>query len=118
MAIRFSSFEAYKEYLADPVTGATNSMGIFIAGLGAGATESLLVVTPMDVIKIRLQSQRHSMSDPLDIPKYRNAAHCAYVMVKVCFFKTIELSHGHDHLKRLLARFRKRDSHRFTKASL
>jgi solute carrier family 25 citrate transporter 1 len=83
MAIRFSSFEAYKEYLADPVTGTTNSMGIFMAGLGAGATESLLVVTPMDVIKIRLQSQRHSMSDPLDIPKYRNAAHCAYVMVKV-----------------------------------
>jgi solute carrier family 25 citrate transporter 1 len=36
----------------------------------------------MDVIKIRLQSQRHSMSDPLDIPKYRNAGHCAYVMIK------------------------------------
>ena len=36
----------------------------------------------MDVIKIRLQAQRHSMTDPLDIPKYRNAAHCAYVMVK------------------------------------
>lgn len=36
----------------------------------------------MDVIKIRLQSQRHSMTDPLDVPKYRNAAHCAYVMIK------------------------------------
>lgn len=45
-------------------------------------TESILVVTPMDVLKIRLQAQRHSMTDPLDIPKYRNAAHCAYVMVK------------------------------------
>lgn len=52
------------------------------AGLAAGATESVLVVTPMDVIKIRLQAQRHSMTDPLDVPKYRNAAHCAYVMVK------------------------------------
>jgi solute carrier family 25 citrate transporter 1 len=41
-----------------------------------------MVVTPMDVIKIRLQAQRHSMSDPLDIPKYRNAMHCAYLMVK------------------------------------
>jgi solute carrier family 25 citrate transporter 1 len=41
-----------------------------------------MVVTPMDVIKIRLQAQRHSMSDPLDIPKYRNAPHCAYVMIK------------------------------------
>lgn len=36
----------------------------------------------MDVIKIRLQAQRHSMTDPLDIPKYRNAGHCAYVMIK------------------------------------
>lgn len=53
-----------------------------IAGLGAGITEAVLVVTPMDVIKIRLQAQRHSMTDPLDIPKYRNAAHCVYLMIK------------------------------------
>ncbi|KAJ3080566.1 hypothetical protein HK102_002965 [Quaeritorhiza haematococci] len=82
MAIRFSSFEAYKDWLADKKTGKTSNVGIFIAGLGAGVTESIMVVTPMDVIKIRLQAQRHSMTDPLDIPKYRNAAHCAYVMVK------------------------------------
>jgi solute carrier family 25 citrate transporter 1 len=81
MAIRFSSFEYFKEQLAGK-NGKTTSSGIFLAGLGAGATESVLVVTPMDVIKIRLQSQRHSMTDPLDIPKYRNAAHCAYVMIK------------------------------------
>ncbi len=54
----------------------------FGAGLGAGVTEAVLVVTPMDVLKIRLQAQRHSMTDPLDIPKYRNAAHCAYVMIQ------------------------------------
>ncbi|KAJ3251716.1 hypothetical protein HK103_002171 [Boothiomyces macroporosus] len=81
MAIRFSSFEFYKEKLTDK-EGYISSAGIFLAGLGAGATESVMVVTPMDVIKIRLQAQRHSMTDPLDIPKYRNAAHCAYVMVK------------------------------------
>lgn len=81
MAIRFSSFEYYKEKLADE-KGVTSSAGIFMAGLGAGATESILVVTPMDVIKIRLQAQRHSMTDPMDMPKYRNAAHCAYVMVR------------------------------------
>ncbi|KAJ3413553.1 hypothetical protein HDV05_007854 [Chytridiales sp. JEL 0842] len=81
MAIRFSSFEYYKEKLAGK-DGKTHSGGVFLAGLGAGVTESVLVVTPMDVIKIRLQSQRHSMTDPLDIPKYRNAPHCAYVMVK------------------------------------
>ncbi|KAJ3131885.1 hypothetical protein HK100_005915 [Physocladia obscura] len=82
MAIRFSSFEFYKEQMADKNTGSISSAGIFLAGLGAGVTESILVVTPMDVIKIRLQAQRHSMTDPLDIPKYRNAPHCAYVMIK------------------------------------
>ncbi|KAJ3061489.1 hypothetical protein HDU98_002615, partial [Podochytrium sp. JEL0797] len=81
MAIRFSSFEYYKELMAGS-NGLTNSGGIFMAGLGAGITESILVVTPMDVIKIRLQAQRHSMTDPLDVPKYRNAPHCAYVMIK------------------------------------
>jgi solute carrier family 25 citrate transporter 1 len=81
MAIRFSSFEYFKSKLADK-NGVVSSPAVFTAGLLAGATESVMVVTPMDVIKIRLQAQRHSMTDPLDIPKYRNAAHCAYVMIK------------------------------------
>ena len=55
---------------------------IFPAGLGAGITEAVAVVTPMEVIKIRLQAQHHSMADPLDIPKYRNAAHAAYTVLK------------------------------------
>lgn len=41
-----------------------------------------MVVTPMEVIKIRLQAQHHSMADPLDIPKYRNAAHALYTVIK------------------------------------
>ena len=36
----------------------------------------------MEVVKIRLQAQHHSMADPLDIPKYRNAAHAMYTVVK------------------------------------
>lgn len=36
----------------------------------------------MDVVKIRLQAQHHSMADPLDVPKYRNAAHATYTVVK------------------------------------
>ncbi|PVU98200.1 hypothetical protein BB561_000064 [Smittium simulii] len=81
MAIRFSSFEYYKTFFVDS-SGKNNMKGIFLAGLGAGVTEALVVVTPTDVIKIRLQAQRHSMSDPLDIPKYRNAAHAAYTIVR------------------------------------
>ena len=52
------------------------------AGLAAGVTEAVAVVTPMEVVKIRLQAQHHSMADPLDVPKYRNAAHACYTVVK------------------------------------
>lgn len=53
-----------------------------VAGLAAGITEAVAVVTPMEVIKIRLQAQHHSMADPLAIPKYRNAAHALYTVIK------------------------------------
>ena len=55
---------------------------LHVAGLAAGVTEAVAVVTPMEVIKIRLQAQHHSMSDPLDVPKYRNAAHALYTVLK------------------------------------
>lgn len=56
--------------------------GVFTAGLGAGVTEAVLVVCPMEVVKIRLQAQVHSMTDPLDVPKYRNAAHALYLILR------------------------------------
>lgn len=59
------------------------------AGLAAGVTEAVAVVTPMEVIKIRLQAQHHSMADPLDIPKYRNAAHACYTVIKEEGFGTL-----------------------------
>jgi solute carrier family 25 citrate transporter 1 len=52
------------------------------AGLVAGVTEAVAVVTPMEVVKIRLQGQYHSMSDPLDIPKYRSAPHTLLTIVR------------------------------------
>lgn len=82
MAIRFSSFEAYKGYGANKETGKVSPQWIFLSGLAAGATEAVAVVTPMEVVKIRLQAQHHSLADPLDIPKYRNAAHCAFTVLK------------------------------------
>jgi len=81
MAIRFTSYEWYKQALADD-SGKVSGKATFLAGLAAGVTEAVLVVTPMEVIKIRLQAQHHSMADPLDIPKYRNAAHALYTVVK------------------------------------
>lgn len=82
MAIRFTSYEWYKQMLASKSTGAVSGQATFFAGLAAGVTEAVAVVTPMEVIKIRLQAQHHSMADPLDIPKYRNAAHALYTVVK------------------------------------
>lgn len=52
------------------------------AGLAAGVTEAVLVVTPMEVVKIRLQAQHHSLADPLDAPKYRNAGHALFTVVR------------------------------------
>lgn len=41
------------------------------------------------VVKIRLQAQHHSMADPLDVPRYRNAAHAAYTVVREEGFRTL-----------------------------
>lgn len=35
----------------------------------------------MEVVKIRLQAQMHSLADPLEAPQYRNAAHAIYRIV-------------------------------------
>jgi solute carrier family 25 (mitochondrial citrate transporter), member 1 len=89
MSIRFASFEAYKGWLADKSTGKTSVGGIFIAGLGAGTTEAVMVVTPMEVVKIRLQAQQHSLADPMEVPKYRNAGHAVYKIVREEGFSTL-----------------------------
>ncbi|ODO06864.1 hypothetical protein I350_04224 [Cryptococcus amylolentus CBS 6273] len=81
MAIRFASFEMYKSWLSSS-DGTITAKATFLAGLGAGATEAVAVVTPMEVVKIRLQAQQHSLADPLDVPRYRNAAHAAFTIVR------------------------------------
>ena len=52
-------------------------------------TEAVAVVGPMEVVKIRLQAQHHSMTDPLDIPKYRNAGHALFVILREEGFRTL-----------------------------
>jgi solute carrier family 25 (mitochondrial citrate transporter), member 1 len=36
----------------------------------------------MEVVKIRMQAQYHSLSDPLDVPKYRSAPHAAMTVLR------------------------------------
>ncbi|KAL4955005.1 mitochondrial carrier domain-containing protein [Aspergillus filifer] len=82
MAIRFTSYESYKQMLADKNTGTVTSKATFLAGLAAGVTEAVAVVNPMEVVKIRLQAQHHSLADPLDTPKYRSAPHALFTVIK------------------------------------
>lgn len=83
MAVRFSSFESYKQMLAGP-DGKVSQVATFFAGLGSGVTEAILVVTPAEVCKIRLQAQFHSMADPVQLAnrKYRNVLQTAFLVVK------------------------------------
>mmetsp|Transcript_3372 Transcript_3372/g.5169 ORF Transcript_3372/g.5169 Transcript_3372/m.5169 type:complete len:402 (-) Transcript_3372:130-1335(-) len=83
MAIRFMSFEYYKEILGNAAGGPSNSV-TFIAGLFSGLTEAVLVVTPAEVCKIRMQSQYHSLIDPQQAQhrKYTNVAQTAYTIIK------------------------------------
>lgn len=52
------------------------------AGLAAGITEAVTVVTPMEVIKVRLQAQDRNKAQTGHEPKYRNAAHVVHHVVK------------------------------------
>ena len=36
----------------------------------------------MEVVKIRMQAQYHSLSDPLDVPKYRSAPHAMLTVLR------------------------------------
>ncbi|KJE94663.1 succinate:fumarate antiporter [Capsaspora owczarzaki ATCC 30864] len=81
MAIRFSSFEAFKSAMAS-ADGTVSRSRVFLAGTLAGVTEAVLVVTPMEVVKIRLQAQRHSLADPHDAPRYRGSIHAAAMIIK------------------------------------
>ena len=51
--IRFVAFDAYKNMLAD-AEGKVSGPATVIAGFGAGATESILAVTPFESIKTQL----------------------------------------------------------------
>ena len=96
MSIRFVSFEWYRDrlgsmhrkYYVPSQSSAPSSAQQqyprsvnFVAGLASGLTEAVLVVTPAEVCKIRMQSQR---LHPLESgrPKYTNAVQTAAVIVR------------------------------------
>lgn len=89
MAIRFLTFEQYREIMqkvrGPPSDGGEFSASVnFSAGLASGLTEAILIVTPSEVCKIRMQSQYNSMVDPAQLArrKYTNAFQTAITIVR------------------------------------
>jgi len=84
MAIRFLSFEMYSEKLTSILPQSSAKAVPFFAGLGCGLTEAVMIVTPAEVCKIRLQSQYHSMVDPKQMThrKYTNVFQTAVLIVR------------------------------------
>jgi solute carrier family 25 (mitochondrial citrate transporter), member 1 len=88
MAIRFVSFEQYREWgttLVKQQHWDISSTSItFTAGLASGLTEAILVVTPAEVCKIRMQGQYHSLMDPSQMQhrKYTNVVQTAVTIVR------------------------------------
>lgn len=82
MAIRFWSFEELKRLFTSK-DGKLGTGGIFLSGIGAGVIEAVAVVNPTEVVKIRLQTQSHSLADATNPrPKYRNALHALISIVR------------------------------------
>ena len=79
---RFGSFDIYKKQTEKVINN--NIAASFIAGLGSGITESILIVTPFEVVKTRLQMSHHSMTDPAEIThiKYKGPINCAFTIIK------------------------------------
>jgi solute carrier family 25 citrate transporter 1 len=92
MAIRFVSFEWYRDslggwyaqYAGLPDSAPPTPTVTFTAGLLSGLTEAVVIVTPAEVCKIRMQSQYHSLMDPTQRQhaKYRNVVQTAGLIVK------------------------------------
>jgi len=82
MAIRFVSFEQFRELGIAWNGGQPSTTVTFTAGLLSGLTEAILVVTPAEVCKIRMQSQFHSLMDPAQMQhrKYTNVLQTAFTI--------------------------------------
>lgn len=83
-SIRFVSFEQYREWLTEYNNNERTTAVTLAAGLASGLTEAVIIVTPAEVCKIRMQSQFHSMLDPTAMQhrKYTNVVQTAMTIAK------------------------------------
>ncbi|GBG00290.1 mitochondrial succinate-fumarate transporter [Raphidocelis subcapitata] len=77
-ALRMGSNSVYQTALRD-ANGKLTDARRMAAGFMAGITEALLIVTPFEVVKIRLQQQKGCAKTGL---KYKGPVHCAATVVR------------------------------------
>eukprot|EP00850_Spirogloea_muscicola_P019702 SM000197S05445 [mRNA] locus=s197:32558:36489:+ [translate_table: standard] len=78
-ALRMGTNAVFQSLLRDRATGDLGSGRRLVAGFGAGVVEALVIVTPFEVVKIRLQQQRGLAVDQL---KYRGPVHAVGTIVR------------------------------------
>ncbi|CAM6082946.1 unnamed protein product [Calypogeia fissa] len=77
--LRMGSNAMLQKALTDPKTEKLSNVGRLAAGFGAGVLEALVIVTPFEVVKIRLQQQRGLAPHLL---KYKGPIQCASTIIR------------------------------------
>lgn len=77
--LRMGSNAVFQVVFRDPHTGNISPVGRLTAGFGAGVLEALMIVTPFEVVKIRLQQQRGLSPHLL---RYKGPIHCAGTIMR------------------------------------
>ncbi|CAM8891956.1 unnamed protein product [Rhodiola kirilowii] len=78
-ALRMGSNAVFQSAFKDKETGKVSNRGRLLSGFGAGVLEALVIVTPFEVVKIRLQQQRGLSHELL---KYKGPVHCARLIIR------------------------------------
>ncbi|XP_008789132.2 mitochondrial succinate-fumarate transporter 1 [Phoenix dactylifera] len=77
-ALRMGSNALFQSAFKDSSTGHLSNRGRVLSGFGAGVLEALVIVTPFEVVKIRLQQQKGLSRELL---KYKGPIHCARMII-------------------------------------
>ncbi|KAK2656339.1 hypothetical protein Ddye_009391 [Dipteronia dyeriana] len=77
--LRMGSNAVFQSAFKDSQTGKISNHGRLLSGFGAGVLEALTIVTPFEVVKIRLQQQKGLSTELL---KYKGPVHCARTIIR------------------------------------
>ncbi|KNA07778.1 hypothetical protein SOVF_168780 [Spinacia oleracea] len=77
-ALRMGTNAVLQSALRDSETGKISHQARLFSGFGAGVLEALVIVTPFEVVKIRLQQQKGLSPELL---KYKGPIHCARTII-------------------------------------